>query len=318
MLLRTINLIRCRIAAWFLDRPWHSSIYLAKLVAPDTTGLIRHSSRQAPPLRLPARSHLIYHQATVDELCAQNSLRSLAAQIPLEDEVVVLDVGATASRDLGAAFANHEWFSLVRCRAGHPEQQSYTYGLNTVMPGLKAPQLYVWRTDYVYPADMVSRYQRAMTDADFAAPYEVVVGAPSVDSTFVAANWSHLVPYDVDFWRARAQSLSIYETQDPALFAITRTLWDDIGGLNHQLWGYGWQFAEFAARVRLHAPASRIRYFGGAPALHQTHGGSQMHQPVERKAEADMGIQRFKEFLGSESAYRIYRLCQQLPPQPPA
>jgi hypothetical protein len=253
----------------------------------------------------------------VDDVCARNSLRSLVAQIPVEDEVLVLDVGGTGPLDLGAEFANYEWFSIVRTRASHPEQQSYTFGLNAVLPTLKAPQLFVWRTDYVYPPDMLVRYIRAMEGADFAAPYDVLVGTPEVDGRYVQEHWDKIATFDTEFWRARSQLLSIYEQQDPALFGITRKLWDRIGGLNHELWGYGWQFAEFAARVRINARASRIRYFDGAPALHQTHAGSQMHQPADRKAEADAGIQRFSNFLGGPSAYYIYRLRQRLPPKTP-
>ncbi len=318
MFFRTLNVFRCRLACWFLDRHWSKSIFLCNLVAPDTTSLIRHAPRRPLPQRLPPRSHLIYHQATVDELSARNSLRSLAAQLPPEDEVVVLDVGGTASPNLGAEFANHEWFSLVRARAAHPEQQSYTFGLNLVMPSLKAPQLFVWRTDYVFPPDLLARYLRALAQADFAAPYSVLIGSPEVDSAFVDAHWDRIAPFDAAYWSERALLLPIYEHQDPALFGITRSLWDRIGGLNHQLWGYGWQFAEFAARVRLTAPADRIRYFDGAPPLHQTHAGSQMHQPAERKAEADAGIRRFTDYLGGPAAYRIYRLRQKLPPLPPA
>jgi hypothetical protein len=297
-----------------LDRNWSKSIFLANRIAPDTTSLIRHAPRQPHPLRLPSRSHIIYHQATVDRLCAHNSLRSLAAQLPPEDEIVILDVGGTAPLDLGKEFADYEWYSLVRARAAHPEQQSYTFGLNCVIPGLKASIIFVWRTDYVYPPDLLARYEEAMRGADFAAPYEVLVGAPEVDSEFVAAHWDKIAPYETAYWSTRAQSLSIYEQQDPALFCISRAAWDRIGGLNHQLWGYGWQFAEFAARVRLAVPAARVRYFGGTPALHQTHAGSQMHQPADRRAEAEAGIQRFTEFLGGTAAYRIYRLRQRLPP----
>lgn len=65
-------------------------------------------------------------------------------------------------------------------------------------------------------------------------------------------------------------------------------------------------------------PRHRIAYFGGPPALHQTHGGSLMHQPAERQAEADAGIRRFADFLGGTAAYRVYRLRQKLPPIPPA
>jgi hypothetical protein len=313
MMLRWLNDIRCRIGARFARSKWPKGIGLACRIAPDTTSLIRHRPRRAPALPLPRRSHLIYHQTTVDRGAAENSLATLAPQIPLEDEVLVLDVGAAADASLLERFRRHEWSTYSACQANQPTQRSYTFGLNTGLAMLKGAELFVWRTDYVYPPDLMARYLRSLEQAWFAVPYDVLVGHREIDSRFVAGERHRLDPFDESFWAARSTRLSLYETQDPALFAIRRELWESIGGLNHELWGYGWQFAEFAARVRAACPESRIDYFAGAPPVHQTHEGSQMHQPVERKDEAEAGRQRFVRFLGSEAAYEIYRLRQNLP-----
>jgi hypothetical protein len=267
---------------------------------------------------VPRRSHLIYHQSTVDRRAAENAIATLVPQIPREDEVLFLDVGATGSPDLIGAFRNREWFSYSACQATLPEQRSYTFGLNVGMRSLKGEDLVVWRTDYVYPPDLDQRYRQHLQTARFTAPYDVLVGHREIDSRFVAQAADKLDPFDEPFWAARSVRLSLYETQDPALFAIRRELWEDIGGLNHELWGYGWQFAEFAARVRTLCSDREIAYFHGAPPLHQTHDGSQMHQPAERKEEAEAGRRRFVRFLGSESAYEIYRLRQNLTPRRPS
>lgn len=317
MILSLLNSLRCRVANWILRRKWDGRYGLARRIAPDTTSLIRHRPRRPPPLRLPPRSHLIYHQSNVDALAAENSLGSLAGQIPCEDEVQLLDVGATGDPAWLTPFACHEWHGYSACLARHPEQQSYTYGLNTAIGGLKAPVFIVWRTDYVYPQGLVARYIDVLSRARFAVPYRILVGLPEVDATFVRAHRSRLDPFDEPYWTARSQVGSLYESQDPALFGIHRELWERIGGLNHQLWGYGWQFAEFAARVRAACPERELAYFSAPPPLHQTHHGSQMHQPAERRAEVEAGNQRFRDFLGGEDAYQVYRTQHQLPPRPP-
>lgn len=317
MLIRTLNNLRCVVASRILRSTWEKKYGLARRIAPSTTSLIAHRTRRAPGLQLPTRSHVIYHQSSVDRLAAENSLRSLAAEIPVEDEVVLLDVGSTGDPSWLKLFAGHDWSSYVACQARQPEQQSYTFGLNAVMSGLKAPVFVVWRTDYVFPRGIAKLYADHISRARFVAPYTVLVGRPEIDSAFVRDHLQRLEPFDVAFWTERSTPVSLYETQDPALFAIRRELWETIGGLNHELWGYGWQFAEFAARVRSECSDADITYFASPPPLHQTHAGSQMHQPEARRAEAEAGIKRFCDFLGGEDAYEIYRLKQILPPRLP-
>lgn len=316
MFIRLFNSLRCKLAGGLLrtDRPWRYAI--ARRLAPSTASLIAHRPRNPAPLPLPPRSHLIYHQHTVDAGAARNSLESLAAQIPTEDEILLLDIHPTGDRTWLDLFAAHAWFTYSACRAPLPEQRSYTYGLNAAMPGLKAPWLFVWRTDYVYPPGVMSAYLRQLPTHDFASPYRVWIGQPEVDSTFVRAHWGKLDPFDERFWRAFSTTCSLYETQDCALFAIRRSLWESIGGLHHALWGYGWQFAEFAARLRAIVPDSRISYFDCPPPLHQTHSGTLMHasqHSAQQQAESRTGLERFARFLGGADALACYRLRQMLP-----
>jgi hypothetical protein len=319
MMLRWFNRLRCRCGVWVLRRGWSRSIFFARLITPSIDSIIAHSPRRAAPLPLPPRSHLIYHQASVDSLCVRNCLESLAPQISAEDEVLFLDVGGTASIEALEPFRHHAWRSFSACETPRPEQRSYTYGLNAAMAALKAPILFVWRTDYVYPPDLLAGYCQSLErGARFASPYDVLVGRAGVDSQFVRSHWDRVRPFDEGFWEGHSERASLYEWQDPALFAIRRELWDEVGGLNHQLWGYGWQFAELSARLRLACSERQLSYFATPAPLHQTHGGSQMHRPTDGEAEVQAGIRRFQDFLGGDAVYQIYRLKQKLPPRPPS
>lgn len=314
---KIINHLRCK-AAYFLAHCRHpKGLGLGLRLAPDTTSLIRHQPRRPTPLPTPLNSHLIYHQQTVDQTAAENALDSLADQIPPDDEVCFLDVGGTMGSDVLARFRSHEWATYTVARAALPEQRSYTFGMNLGMRMLKGERLFVWRTDYVYPPDLVGRYSAQMDQHDFACPYDVLVGARECDGNFVREHWRRLRPFDRDFWAEHSTRLSLYETQDPALFAIRRWLWEEIGGLNHQLWGYGWQFAEFAARLRAACKPHRLAYFGGASPIHQTHEGTLMHHAVDKAEQAEQGIAKFSSFLGGHEAYWVYRSKQILPPRPP-
>jgi hypothetical protein len=78
--LRFLDSLRCRVAAWILRQSSEKRYGLARRIAPDTTSLIQHRPRRLSPLFLPPRSHLIYHQNSVDTLAAENSIASLAPQ----------------------------------------------------------------------------------------------------------------------------------------------------------------------------------------------------------------------------------------------
>lgn len=320
-MMKLLNSLRCKLAHRLAHCGHPKGLGLGLRLAPDTTSLIRHRPRHALALQVPKRSHLIYHQQTVDRQAALNSLRSLRDQIPDEDEILFLDIGRTMSADVLGEVGPHEWLTYSAAKATQPEQQSYTFGLNLGIRMLKGEQLFVWRTDYVYPDDLMARYLQHSEAADFVCPYGVLVGDAMVTGDFVAGNWDKVQTFDEAFWSARSHPISLYETQDPALFGISRKLWEKIGGLNHDLWGYGWQFAEFAVRVRVECPASKVVYFGGTPPLHQTHGGTLMHvthKPVAEKwSQAEDGVARFSRFLGGPEAYWVYRAKQHLPAKRP-
>lgn len=306
------NQFRCKLAYWLANCGIPNGLKFGLKISPSTTSLIRHRRRNPPPLIIPKASHLIYHQQTVDQQAGINCLKTLVPQLPEEDEVLFLDIGGTFGVSACDLLKKHEWCTYSSAKASLPEQQSYTYGMNLGMLGLKGSNLFVWRTDYIYPNDIMKYYSRFIINNEFVCPYNILVGNPYCDSSFVQKNWDRAFPFQEEFWSQHARLDSLYKTQDPALFAIRKELWNKVGGLNHELWGYGWQFAEFAARIRIHCQKNKICYFGGPTPLHQTHSGSLMHNPEEKAVEASQGVDRFKSFLGGDEPYWVYRSKQLL------
>lgn len=317
--------LRCRLTTWLLRQKFDKRYALANLVCPSTDALVRAATRAPAPIPLPRFSHVFYHQASVEVECAENSLRTLLWNIPETDEVILYDKGGTLPARCFESLARQHWRNWVIHREVQPDMASYTYGMNHSIPIAQAPVVMVWRSDYVYPRGLYERYVQLIPHYDIVLPYSVYIGGAHVRADFVREHWAKLENYDDTFWRANAaESYSIYESQDPVHFAIRRKTWLALGGLDHRLWGYGWQFGEFAARLRRTLPRRRVRYFDHAPPVHQNHASSLMVRTAgwnEQKAAEDRaGRARFTEFLGGpdEFACYEYRWNQKLPPIPPS
>lgn len=317
--------LRSKLALWLLRQRFEKRYALANLVCPSTGELVRHAAeRDLPTIPLPAVSHIFYHQASVELECAENSLRTLLWNIPETDEVILYDKGGTLPARCFESLAKQHWRSWAIHREVRPDMASYTYGMNHCMPMARAPIVMLWRSDYVYPRGLYEKYLRHIPSHDIVLPYAVHIGAAHVRANFVQENWAKLENYDSDFWRANsAETYSIYESQDPVHFAVRAETWARLGGLNHRLWGYGWQFGEFAARLRSELPRNRIKYFDHDWPIHQNHASSLMVRTEsfnEKKSEEDrVGRQRFAEFLGGPDMFACYeyRWNQKLPPIPP-
>jgi len=312
--LRILTKIRIFLA-WYLIHKFKfdKRYFFARIIAPSSDKLIRDGKSKNDILLRPNFTHIIYHQATVDDKCAINSLKSIffLNNISEHDEVIFYNNGSRF--DALKLFDNQkfDWFSEVFSKTDVAEKKSYTYGLNHLISGAKANNIIVWRTDYVYPAGIYEKYLEHLTTNEFAAPYYVIIGKKHCNSDYVEKNWDKITSYDKTFWETNGTYISLYETQDPALFGIRKSLWLKIDGLNNSLWGYGWQFAEFAARVRLNTHKKKIEYFVSPPPLHQTHVGTQMHQEQNNEhkvKEFNDGLQRFANFLGGQKALYVYKL----------
>jgi hypothetical protein len=316
--------LRCRLAAWLLKQRFDARYAITNRVCPDTADIVLSSGRRPPPIPLPAFSHIFYHQASVETECAENSLRTLLWNIPETDEVILYDKGGTLPAACFEMLARQHWRSWAIHRELDPQMASYTYGMNHSVPMARAPIVAVWRSDYVYPKGIYERYVELIPKHDIVLPSSVLIGGSHVRADFVRLHWEKLERYDAAFWRANAaEEYSIYESQDPVHFAIRAEAWRRLGGLNHLLWGYGWQFGEFAARLRRRLPADRVRYFDHALPVHQNHASSLMVRTEgydQKKAEEDRaGRRRFADFLGGDDAFACYeyRWNQKLRPIPP-
>ena len=323
--MRFLISLRCRLTLWILQRNFAKRYFVANLVCPSTEALVRRSGWGRPPIPLPRVSHIFYHQASVELACAENSLRTLLWNIPETDEVILYDKGGTLPASCFAQLSRQHWRSWAIHREVQPDMASYTYGMNHSLPMAQAPVVIVWRSDYVYPRGLYEKYLRHIKTHDIVLPYSVYIGGAHVRADFVRDNWAKLENYDDEFWRANsAQHYSIYENQDPVHFAIRKKTWLRLGGLNHLLWGYGWQFGEFAARLRSELPHRRIKYFDHAWPVHQNHASSLMVRTSgfdAKKSEEDrVGRERFAAFLGGPEMFACYeyRWNQKLPPLSPA
>ena len=317
--------LRCRITRWLLRQKFAKRYALANLVCPTTDALVRATRGKPTSIPLPKVSHIFYHQASVETECAENSLRTLLWNIPETDEVILYDKGGTLPGHCFDRLRNQHWRSWAIHRETTPDMASYTYGMNHSIPMAQAPVVMVWRSDYVYPKGLYQQYLRHIEVHDIALPYSVYIGAAHVRADFVRANWEKLENYDDAFWRANAaETYSIYESQDPVHFAIRKKAWLKLGGLDHRLWGYGWQFGEFAARLRTGLPPRRIKYFDTPPPVHQNHASSLMVRDAgfdgEKAQEDRLGRERFAAFLGGPDRFEcyLYRWTQRLKPLPPA
>ena len=322
--MRVLTRLRCHLASWILRRRSGLRYAIANRVCPGTDAIVAAAGRGSPPIPLPKVTHIFYHQASVELEYAENSFRTLLWNVEEQDEVILYDKGGTLTAAFWDRLAAQHWRSWAVHREVSPDMAAYTYGMNHAMPMARAPIVMLWRSDYLYPKGLRAAYLSRMDGHDIVLPYEVLIGAAHVRSDFIRANWARIEDYDAAFWRANAaEAYSIYESQDPVHFAIRAATWARLGGLNHRLWGYGWQFGEFAARLRRRLPRRRVRYFDHNPPVHQNHSSSLMVRTEgydARKAEEDrIGRERFAEFLGGQDMMDCYtyRWNRKLPPIPP-
>lgn len=316
--------LRCQLTLWLLRRSFDKRYALANLVCPSSGEIVAGAPGRAPAIPLPKVSHIFYHQASVELDCAENSLRTVLWNVAPEDEVILYDKGGTLPARCFESLSEQHWRSWAVHREVSPEMASYTYGMNHSVPMARAPIVMLWRSDYLYPRGLREKYLSYIPHYDIVLPYSVYIGGAHVRGDFVRENWDRIDRYDDAFWQANAaQTYSIYESQDPVHFAVRRETWEKLGGLDHRLWGYGWQFGEFAARLRQKLSRRRIKYFDHAWPVHQNHASSLMVRNEgwsARKAEEDrIGRERFAAFLGGREMFDCYeyRWNQKLAPIPP-
>jgi len=322
-MLRMMFRLRCKLALRLLHSGNSAARKVGDLLCPSTDRIVAHGRRKLPPIPLPEVTHIFYHQASVETECAERSLESVLWNSSESDEFILYDKGGCLPGAFFERLSRQHWRSWAIHREVRPDMAAYTYGMNACIPMAQAPIVMLWRSDYVYPKGIYERYMQHIRSHDMVFPYAVYIGASHVTASFVAKNWNLLEDYNDQFWRTNADSwYSLYECQDPVHFAVRKKLWMKLGGLNHDLWGYGWQFGEFAARLRRKVSAQRIKYFDYDWPIHMNHASSLMVRgesfSADKVEEDRIGRERFAKFLGGQELFDCYfhKWCQKLPPIP--
>ena len=194
-------------------------------------------------------THIFYHQETVDKQCAINSWMSIRENIEPVDEVIILDLGGTL-KNLLAFKVRPKFIKYEIIRTDIPQERSYTFGLNLIMPSAKYEWICLWRSDYIYNKKYFKAVQKGMENSNVVIPYEAFIGREYCKASWCKNRLNWLVNSEEKSLMKHSQVCPIYEMMDFAHFAIKKDLWISSEGMNSNLWGYGWQFPEFFYRLR--------------------------------------------------------------------
>jgi hypothetical protein len=290
--------------------------YLGSVLAhPDPLSIFSDGRRPTMAIELPRVSHIIYHQENVDLLAAENCIRSIAAGLWTEDEVIFLDVGGTSNPGILNLIPSLSWRSYVACNTDAPDKKSYTYGLNVIVPRCLGQWIILWRTDYVYQSGYVDQYRAGFERFDYITPAELRIGHEYVTSDFVRQNWSKVQPFDANYWQEHSHRHDCRWFYDTAMFAIKKDVWIKVGGMPHYLWGYGWQFPALDIVVTQAVGSSRRGWIEGYHALHQYHRGSVSKgaHNEELKSLVRHSYERLVAYVGGEVNYARIRRKLKLP-----
>lgn len=217
-------------------------------------------------------THVFYHQETVEPICALNSWLSIRNFFSADDEVIVLDLGMTLNIDLPLKNVPKH-VHIERIRTDIPEERSYTFGLNYIIPKAKYEWVIVWRSDYVYSRNYFSIIKNKIAVCDVIVPYEAFIGASYCGYKWCKQNLDRLIDGNEKFILRHSTVCPIYESLDFPHFAIRKQIYNDIGGMNDQLYGYGPQFPELFYRISK-KDGVKFHSDNGLIAFHQMHKGS--------------------------------------------
>lgn len=217
-------------------------------------------------------SHLFYHQETVEPECAHNSWNSIRDWFSDQDEVVILDLGFTLKNEFGLSI-KPKFFSVEHIRTDIPEERSYTFGLNRIIPELSGEWVILWRSDYIYSKKYFSSLLSGIKEGNTVVPYEAFIGAPYCTPSWCQRNLDLIVNGNEETLLLHSTVCPVYEFMDFPHFAIKKELWLKSGGMDSRLWGYGWQFPELFLRLK-NMPEYTPSIQFDMKSFHQTHRGS--------------------------------------------
>lgn len=262
-------------------------------------------------------THLFYHQETVEIQCVLNSWISIRDFFLPDDEVIILDMGNTLKKALQFKITP-KFIRFEKIRTDKPEERSYTYGLNEIIPNVRSKWIVLWRSDYVYHKKYIVALRNGMKMSNLVLPYEAYVGEKYAKHKWCKKHLQHLMNGDLEFILKHSVICPVYETMDFPHFAIKKSLWIDSGGMNKKLWGYGFQFPEFFLRMKKRNDyKTSVQY--EMIAFHQNHLGTFSLGLLnkEKRKELEESKQKNIQVFGSEEAYNnIRKEVQQKPLRP--
>jgi hypothetical protein len=218
------------------------------------------------------RTHLFYHQETVEWQCALNSWLSIRDLFSLDDEVIILDLGNTL-KDFLPFSVMSKYVRIERIRTDKPEERSYTFGLNTLIPSARGEWICLWRSDYIYHKKFFSAVTEGMRSSNVVIPYEAFIGAYYCGPKWCMKNFDWIRSADEESLIKHSHVCPVYEMMDFPHFAIKKDLWLKSGGMDTRLWGYGYQFPELFYRLKKMPDYKQDIEFDMI-SFHQNHAGS--------------------------------------------
>ena len=261
-------------------------------------------------------THLFYHQEAVEELCALNSWRSIQPAIAPRDEVIFLDLGRTLSPTFPIDI-DCKFLRLERVRTDVPEERSYTFGLNMLMPAARNEWIVLWRSDYIYHRRYFPALRQKLMNAEVVVPYECIVGAEYAGDAWCRDHFDFLTTAPEDELLQHASVCATWESCDFPHFAIKRDFWIRAQGMDPRLFGYGWQFPEFFSRLEK-LPNVRFETSFDLLAFHQNHRGSfgLGNYTPDKAKELWAGELKFRDVMGRKEAAEAFKKRKRTPLRP--
>jgi len=185
----------------------------------------------------------------------------------------------------------------------------------------RAPIVMLWRSDYVYPRGLYESISASspITTSSCPTPSH---RRPHVRANFVREKLAKLRTTTPISGAPIPPRPTRSMKPGPVTSRSRAKTWARLGGLNHRLWGYGWQLVNSprASAVICRAVASNTSITTGPSTEPRLVPHVRSEGFDAKKSEEDrVGRQRFAEFLGGRkcSPATSIRWNQKLPPIPP-
>lgn len=259
------------------------------------------------------KTHIFYHQETVEELCAINSWLSICDYIEEEDEVIILDLGNTLKNSLPLT-NRPKYLRFEQIRTDKPEERSYTYGLNLIMPLARNENICLWRSDYIYNKKYFDHMSQLTEQYDVVLPYEAFIGGGFCSGHWCRKNLDLLMNGSEDLILKYAQVCPTHEIYDYPHFFIKKKIWNSVKGMNEELWGYGYQFPELFYRISK-INGVKIKINMDMIAFHQYHRGSFSLGALneEKQTELKSSEEKLLKAMGNQEEVNKLKSLRNMP-----